>query len=149
MRRSTSFFDADKTRFMILSKRSNAVSPPGSSPGGITSVDCFDLLIHLFRTPRPCRRFSGLGGQFCLARQVFVGKASPSDARQNRCESTRIIALAFIVTKRLLVQVAEQMKRFDADVSAFQPALQQAPEILKAVRMDAPVYVLLPWSTKP
>jgi hypothetical protein len=50
--------------------------------------------------------------------------------------------LAVVVAKRLLIEVTEEMERFDAHVSTVDTTLQQRPEVLKAVRVDAPVDVL-------
>jgi hypothetical protein len=46
-----------------------------------------------------------------------------------------------VETERLLVQVAEQVKRFDAHVGAVEAPLQQRPEVLAAVRVDRAVRV--------
>jgi hypothetical protein len=46
------------------------------------------------------------------------------------------------VAERLLIQIPEQMERFDADIRSVDGALQQRPEVLQAVRMDSPVDVL-------
>lgn len=48
-----------------------------------------------------------------------------------------------IEAKCLLVKVTEHMKRLNTDVSAFDSTLQQRPEILKAIRMDHSVNILL------
>src|ERR1035437_2423995 len=59
------------------------------------------------------------------------------------CVSQRIIfCRAIVVAESLLVQITEKMERLDANVSAINAALQQAPEVFKAVGVDAPVHVL-------
>jgi hypothetical protein len=50
--------------------------------------------------------------------------------------------LAVVVPERLLIEVAKQMERFDAHISTVDAALQQRPEVFKAVGVDAPVDVL-------
>ena len=50
--------------------------------------------------------------------------------------------LPVVVTERLLIEVAKQMERFDAHVSTVDTALQQRPEVLKSVRVHAPINVL-------
>src|SRR5258708_17897151 len=47
-----------------------------------------------------------------------------------------------VVAKHLLIKVAEQMKRFDANIGALQPAFYETPEILKAISVYLPVNVL-------
>src|SRR5437660_8292466 len=46
-----------------------------------------------------------------------------------------------VVAEGLLVQVAEQVKWFHAHIGAADPALEQAPEVLKAVGMHAAIYI--------
>src|SRR6266852_1303963 len=131
---------------MMLSKRSKGVSPPGSSPGGMTSVDCLGLLIESSAFPAPDDSVSlRYNRRFRLAGQLLVGQASSRRGRQNFREaaSVAIPMLALIVAERLLVEVTEQMERLDADVCAFQAALEQRPEILDPVRMDVALDVLL------
>ena len=62
----------------------------------------------------------------------------PLSARAKRAAS---VALRVVEAKRLFVQVAEQMERFDAHVGALHGALQERPEVLQAVGVDLPVHV--------
>src|SRR5258708_2680132 len=48
-----------------------------------------------------------------------------------------------VVPEHLFVQIPEQVERFDVDVCSFESTLEQAPEILKAVRVNLPVNVSL------
>ncbi len=48
-----------------------------------------------------------------------------------------VIALAEIVAEHLLIEVAEQVEGFHADIGSVEPALNQLPEILQAVGVDA------------
>ncbi len=41
--------------------------------------------------------------------------------------------LAVVVAERLLIQVAKQVEGFNGNISAADAALQQAPEVLKAI----------------
>ncbi len=43
---------------------------------------------------------------------------------------------AEVVAEHLLVQIAEQMERFHADISAFQLALEQAPKVFESVGVN-------------
>ena len=47
-----------------------------------------------------------------------------------------------VVPERLLIEVAEQMERFDAHIGSADASLQQAPEVLKAIGMDATINIL-------
>src|ERR1700722_151417 len=47
-----------------------------------------------------------------------------------------------VVAENLLVQIPEQMEFFDANVGAFELALEQAPKVFKSVGVDLPVNVL-------
>jgi hypothetical protein len=117
----------------MLSKRSKGVFPPGSSPGGITSVDCFGLLIEFSACPvlDECEEVID------VTRQLLIGQATASDAGQDFREAATITLamLALVVSKGLLVQVAEQMEGFDTDVGSLQSPLQQRPEVLNAISM--------------
>ena len=47
-----------------------------------------------------------------------------------------VVVLALIKPKRLFVQIPEQMKRLHAHVSSLNGPLEEAPEVLKAVRVN-------------
>src|SRR6266571_4302554 len=49
---------------------------------------------------------------------------------------------AVVVTKRLLIQVAEQVKRLNANVGAADSALEQAPEVFQTVCVNPAIYIL-------
>jgi len=92
---STSCFDAVRIRFMILSNRSNGVLPPGSSPGGMTNVDCLGLLICSVAFPAP--DVSTLfGGELSVPDQMLIGKTSASyagdDSRSDQRRRCRVCA---------------------------------------------------------
>jgi uncharacterized UPF0146 family protein len=44
--------------------------------------------------------------------------------------------MMIVVAIGLLVQIAERMERLEADVRAVDPAFQQAPEVVKTVRIS-------------
>ena len=60
-------------------------------------------------------------------------------------ESSEIIhrLLPKVVTENLFVQISEQMEWLDADISALQPTLEQAPEVLKPVSVNLSINVSL------
>jgi len=72
-----------------------------------------------------------------------VGEALAENALQGQRESGGVIAVAVVETERLLIEIAEQVKRFDAHVGALDGALLQAPEILQPVGVDGAIDVRL------
>ena len=56
--------------------------------------------------------------------------------------SKSFMSLRIIVAVRLLVQIAEEVERFDRHVGSADTALQKRPEVLKAVGVDVSVHVL-------
>jgi hypothetical protein len=84
------------------------------------------------------------GRRDLFAGQFLVSDAPSSHARECFEEALAVAVLAHTVeTKGLFVQIAEQVKRFDADVSAFNSALEQRPEILDPIHMYATLCVFL------
>ena len=64
------------------------------------------------------------------------------DGREDGLEASVVGVFAQVEREDPLVEVAEEVERLDADVGAVQTALEQAPEVLDAVRVYAPVDVL-------
>jgi len=78
-----------------------------------------------------------------LACELGVGEALAADLRHSQSETLAIVHIfAVVETECLLIKVTEEMKRLHANVGSRNPALEKRPEILKAVRMDAPVNIL-------
>ena len=65
------------------------------------------------------------------------------DLRYGQIEPLRIIHIPLVVTEYLFVNVTEQMERFDRNVCAVDPALQERPEILATIRVNLSVDVRL------
>ncbi len=57
-------------------------------------------------------------------------------------ESITVLAFSFIKSERLLVKITEKMEGFNANVCAFDAALQEAPKVLNPVRVNLTVNVL-------
>lgn len=51
-------------------------------------------------------------------------------------KAIRVVASAVVESKALLVQIAEQVKRFNGNVSAFDAPLEQTPEVFNAVSVN-------------
>jgi hypothetical protein len=77
------------------------------------------------------------------ASEALVGKTAAEGRTRDREETRAVGELAQVVAQHLLVQIAEQVERLDRDVRALQAALEQAPEVLQAVRVDLAVNILL------
>ena len=93
-----------------------------------------------FRRPLrgdPSRRSGGR----ILTDQLTIGQATTGDRSKGNGEAVRIIALAVVEPEDLLIEVAEQMERFHADISPLDPALEQAPEVFDGVGMHGAPHV--------
>src|SRR5260370_34438227 len=74
---------------------------------------------------------------------MFVRQSLSGYLRKRQSEAVEVIHLfPVVVAKTLLIQIAEEMKRFHADISSADPAFQQRPKILKAVGVHLAVHVL-------
>lgn len=73
---------------------------------------------------------------FCFASDFLVCESTPNDLLHDNCEPFGISELARVESKYLFIDVPEQVERLDTDVRSVQSALQQAPEVFHAVRMD-------------
>ena len=77
-----------------------------------------------------------------LASHLREGKALVSDLREDGREAVCIVhADAVVVTKGLLIEIAEEMERFNTHIGSADAALQQRPEVFKTVGMNLPVNV--------
>jgi len=87
--------------------------------------------------PRPCRLRSVDLGITGLASQFIPSEALANDLRQGHIKASTIIkALAIVETEGLLIEVAKEMKRLDADIGSFDATLQKAPIIFESVGVD-------------
>ncbi len=69
--------------------------------------------------------------------------ALTNDLADSKIEAASIIEFfAIVEAEHLFVKVAVKMKRFDANVGSRNPALEQRPEVLKAIRVYATVHIL-------
>jgi hypothetical protein len=88
--------------------------------------------------PRPWRLRPNAG---CAGE--LLPYAPSSNSRENEREPLTVgHVFSVVVTKDLLIDIPEQMKRFNTDIRDVQSTLQQAPEILHRVGLYVAVYVL-------
>ena len=93
------------------------------------------------RLPRPCRY---VARRFVFACQFAVGQTASGDLGHCQTEAVGIVlVLAIVVPEYLFIDIAKQMKRLNSNVGSSKAALQQRPEVLKAVRVDATAYITL------
>jgi hypothetical protein len=69
----------------------------------------------------------------CFARQLFVRDPLAHYAGDGQTEALAIGQLSVVESVGLFIQVAKQMERFDTHVGTVNAALQETPEILKAI----------------
>src|ERR1700751_3010538 len=73
-----------------------------------------------------------------------VGQTLPDDMRGDMFKSRSVVGqFSEVVAEHLFVEIPEQMERLDANVSAFQSAFDQAPEVFQTVRVGAAINVFL------
>src|SRR5436190_3440217 len=75
------------------------------------------------------------------AYELRVSKTFSDNPAKRLSKPTCIVVFAFVETKRLFIQIPEQMKRLDIHVRSVQGALEKRPEVFKAVRMDVALCV--------
>jgi hypothetical protein len=79
---------------------------------------------------------------------VLISDSLASYAGQGDIESLTVgnfnfAVFAIIETKTLLIEITEQMERFNGNISTMQTALYKRPEIFDAVSVDFPMHVSL------
>ena len=90
------------------------------------------------RLPLPCLRWRrSAGGQF------GISQALADHATGEPKEAFAFSGLAMVEAEGFLIQVTEQVERFDADVRALDRSLQERPEILDPVGVNPAIDVLL------
>src|SRR5436309_3411367 len=77
------------------------------------------------------------------ADELCIPDSLTSNAAKRLNKSTTIILFALVKSKRLLVQVSEQMKRFNVYICSFNRSLEQAPKVFQTVRVNVPFRVAL------
>ena len=83
------------------------------------------------------------GGGTLLASDFGEGQAFADHLRNDQTKAVGIVQRivfrgAIVVTENLFIDIAEQMKRFNGNVSTIQSALEETPEVLHAVSVNAP-----------
>src|SRR5439155_21053144 len=94
----------------------------------------------VFRFPRRCRP-SGGGAERVTPDQVLVRQPLADHGPYHVEEALAIVGLPAIEAERLLIKVAEEVERLDADVGAPDRALEQAPEVLQPVHVHVVTHV--------
>lgn len=92
--------------------------------------------------PLPWRGFASRRSTNLIADQFLVCQPTPEHSACGLDESVAIINLAFVVPKRLLIQITEQVKWLDTNVGAFDTTLEQRPEVFDSIGMHVSANVL-------
>ena len=78
-----------------------------------------------------------------LAGDFGPGQTLSYDLSNSQIKAVTVVHVpAVIEPKRLLIDVAEQVERLDADIGAVQSALQEAPEVLHTIGVYVLIHVL-------
>jgi len=131
---SSSVFGTASTRRMTALKCENS-GVDSNAAGFITSYASLAVLAALLSVARTPSAVGVLG----FPRQLIVCNSAPNDLFHDGGKAFTVRQLAVIVPKNLFVNIAEQVKRLDADVRSVQAALKQRPEILQPVGMNLPI----------
>ena len=94
--------------------------------------------MKLRRLPRLCRvnAITALGSD-----ELCVFQSLADYPLQSFNKAPLVIIFALVEPKRLLIQVPEQMKRFNVHIGSMQCAFEERPEIFQAVRVDVTLRV--------
>jgi hypothetical protein len=98
---------------------------------------------HVFFFCFPRGRWPGLiTRRTDLASYFGIGQALSDNMRGNVLESKTIVSkFPKVVAEHLLIQVAEEMEFFDANVGTFQLALEKTPEVFHSIGVNLPINV--------
>ena len=82
-----------------------------------------------------------------LRSQLRIGHPLSNNLRTEQTEAVCVVhgvilCRPIVVSKDLLIYVAMQMERLNRNVGSIQSTLEQRPEVLQSVRMDAAIHIL-------
>src|SRR2546428_7505464 len=75
------------------------------------------------------------------ADELRIPQPFASNAAKRLNKSTTIILFALVKSKRLLVQISEQMKRLNVHIRSMQRAFEQRPEVFQPVSVNVALCV--------
>src|SRR6266478_208254 len=76
-----------------------------------------------------------------LPDQGLVGESSSDNRAEHVEEALGVCRLPSVIAKRLLVEVTEEMKRFDAHIGPLDAALEERPEVFEPIGVNLPAHV--------
>ena len=85
--------------------------------------------------------------RFVFASEIGVGETTASNLAHSKRESlgvghgSFVSVFAVVVSENLFVDIARQMERLNSNVGSTKATLQEAPEVLQAIRVDSAVDV--------
>jgi hypothetical protein len=135
-RRPVSFGDfRQRSTVLVVGTARNNCTPRKSLPekGGQQSKPSrTEAKGQAFRFPRPC-----LLACRGASRQFRVGEPLPNNLANGKVKALGIVhVLAIVEAKRLPIDIAEQVVRFDRNIGAVDSALQETPEVFQPVSVD-------------
>lgn len=109
-----------------------------------TRAEAESLVRLLSAFPVAVGSLCGRGPRAECSDQVLIRQSASDNPAHHFTESVGIAhVLPVIEPKDLLVQIPEQVERFDADIRPGKSALEQGPEVFQTVRVDVAIDVLL------
>jgi len=75
--------------------------------------------------------------------QIGIGQPFADDLAHGTHEPSNVLGFPIVEPKDLLIEIPEPMERLDAHIGAFDPTLQQAPEVLQPVGVDLALGIAL------
>src|ERR1017187_9552726 len=114
-------------RMMPLNFLNSSVSRncSGVSGGGSTASAGLTLMHHL--------HFPG---------ELLVGETATNNLAHRKHEAVTVGHVPIVEAINFFVKVSEQVEGLDAHIGTFRRTLQETPEVLKPIRVDAAIYVL-------
>ena len=76
-----------------------------------------------------------------LPSELLISKPTTDYVPHRKHEALQVVHIPIVVTERLFIDVTEQMKRFNRNVSSVEGSLQETPEVLKTVGVNVTVHV--------
>jgi len=81
-----------------------------------------------------------------VANQFIIGQPLVYNLAQYRVEPTGIVQFPQVVSECLFVKLAAKVVGLHADIGSMNTALQEAPEVLKCICVNAAINIATAWS---
>ena len=81
-------------------------------------------------------RFPLLGWRRTKPNELIIGQPLANNPINHRLEAVSIVSLSSVEAESLFVKIANQVERFNIDVSSFDCSLQETPEVFNAIGVN-------------